>query len=294
MKLKQVVLLAIGLAPLALAAQPAPSTPIASTPLAAPAPAAMPEKGKLSYAIGMYFGNNITNSIKRGDLDIDKTTLLQALSDVVNDKPTQLTEKDVRDIFGQLRAAMQAKQKAKDDEAKAKSDAFLAQYAKGADVITLTNGIEYKVLTQGSGPTPKETDSVVVAYKGTLIDGTEFDHNDNFRTPIRGRVIPGWQKILPLMSVGSKWEVVIPSGLAYGPRGRPPMIPGFSALIFDMELKSIAPAAPPMASFSPTAPGSNPGGNTPVVSGQIIKVPSADELKKGAQIEVITNPATQH
>lgn len=274
-----------------------------------PAPP-MPEKSKLSYAIGMYFGNNITNSIKRGELEVDTTTVLEAITAVVNGKPTTMTETEMTSVMNQLKAAMQprlaaqreAQQKKLEQEAiesKAKGEAYLAEYAKAAGVKTMPDGLEYKVIKEGDGAMPKENDMVVVNYRGTLVDGTEFDRHDGFRTPLRGGIITGWQKILPMMKVGSKWQVAIPSALAYGPRGRPPKIPGNSALVFDMELVSItpgAPAAPPAASgaSAPKADAGTPG--APVVSGQIIKVPSADELKKGAKIEVInsgqTNAAT--
>ncbi len=299
MKLKQTAFLVIGLLPLGVIAQtnkPQTVSPPANPPGAVvvpskPPPAEMPEKGKLSYAIGMYFGSNITNSIKRGELNVDTNTVLEAIKDVIAGKPTRLSENESREVLNQLRAAMQAKQRAEAEETKAKGEAFLLQFARGAGVTTLTNGLEYKVIKEGDGAMPKENDTVTVGYRGTLSDGTEFDHNDNFTTPVKGRTIQGWQKILPLMKVGSKWQVAIPSALGYGPRGKPPTIPGNSVLIFDMELKSITPGAPtlppisaaPPAAYKPAAPAPT----TPVVSGEIIKVPSADELKKGAKIEVI-------
>lgn len=254
-----------------------------------PPSAEMPEKGKLSYAIGM----NIGNGLKHQELNVDVDTLATAIKDVLGGKPTRLSDKEAGEVLNQLRAAMQAKQKAEAEAAKAKGEAFLLQFARGAGVTTLTNGLEYKVIKEGDGAMPKENDTVTVAYRGTLSNGTEFDHNDDFKTPIRGRIIQGWQKILPLMKVGSKWQVAIPSALGYGPRGMPPKIPGNSVLLFDLELKSITAGPPPLPPIS-AAPPAPPkpaasASNTPVVSGQIIKVPSADELKKGAKIEVI-NP----
>jgi FKBP-type peptidyl-prolyl cis-trans isomerase len=241
----------------------------------------------------MYFGGNITNQLKRGGVTVDNDIVLKAITDVVQGKPTQLTDSEKLAVLNQLRAALQAKQREEAEEAKAKGDAYLAQFAKSPGVVTLTNGLEYKVIKDGTGPMPKDTDSVVMGYKGTLIDGTEFDQNDSFKTPVKGRTIQGWQKILPLMKEGSEWQVAIPANLGYGPRGMPPKIPGNSVLIFDMELKSITaggPMLPPMTqgAAKPTASTSS----TPVVSGEIIKVPSADELKKGAKIEVIKDGQT--
>lgn len=303
MKLKNAALLVIGLLPMAVIAQPAPtpSAPPARPPqmMGAPMgeapPAVMPEKGKLSYAIGMYFGNNITNQLKRGGVEVDTNIVLKALTDLVTGKPTEMTETEQRGVLTQLRQALQAKQRAEAEENKAKGDAYLAKFAKEPGVVTLTNGLEYKVIKDGTGPMPKETESVVMGYKGTLIDGTEFDHNESFSTPVKGRTIRGWQEILPLMKQGSEWQVVIPPNLAYGPRGNG-KIPGNSVLIFDMELKSITPAGPtlpPMNAGKPTASATPANGSsTPVVSGEIIKVPSAEELKKGAKIEVIKDGQT--
>jgi FKBP-type peptidyl-prolyl cis-trans isomerase len=304
MKLKQAVFLVMGLLPLGVIAQtnkPQTTVPPASPPGAAvapakPPPAEMPEKGKLSYAIGM----NIGNGLKHQEINVDVDTLATAIKDVLAGKPTRLSEAEYSAVLNQLTAARQAKLKAEAEEAKARGEAFLAQFARGAGVTNLSNGLEYKVIKEGDGAMPKENDTVTVGYRGTLSDGTEFDHNDNFTTPVKGRIIQGWQKILPLMKVGSKWQVAIPSTLGYGPRGMPPKIPGNSALLFDLELKSIKPgpptlppisAAPPAVS-KPAAPPAvskpaAPAQTTPVVSGEIIKVPSADELKKGAKIEVI-------
>jgi len=256
----------------------------------------MPPKDKLSYMLGMYFGNNITNSLTRGEIQVDTNAMLAAVADVVNGKPLKMTQKEYTDTFNQLRGALMAKRRADEEAAKAKSEAFMANFAKGPGVIVLSNGLEYKVIKDGTGPMPKETDSVTVAYRGSLPDGTEFDKNDSFPTPIRGRIIQGWQKILPLMKVGSKWTVAIPPNLGYGARGFPPKIPANSALLFDIELKSVTPGAPrlPPLSANQTAATrpNNPQSSSPVVSGEIIKVPSADELKHGAKIEVIKSGQT--
>src|SRR5271170_3786931 len=138
MKLKQTAFLIMGLLPLGVIAQPnnqptipaparmpnfvaAPSTPVSTE---------MPEIGKLSYSIGMYFARNITNSIKRGELTVDNATVIAAITDVLSGKPTRLSEKEVSDVFNQLKVAMQAKRMAKEQEEKAKSEAFLTQFAK--------------------------------------------------------------------------------------------------------------------------------------------------------------------
>lgn len=267
-------------------------------------PPVMPDKDKLSYAIGF----NIAGSIKRDELDIDVDTIATAMKEVLAGKPTRMDEKEVKEIMTQFQGAMRAKTAAdrekKAAEAKAKNEEFLAKNGKDPAVKTLPNGLQYKVLKEGTGEMPKPSDNVVVAYKGTLPDGTMFDSNTNFATPVTGRTIKGWSEILPLMKSGSKWEVVIPAELGYGTRGMPPKIPANSVLIFEMELISIAAPspAPAPAKPAPSAINAHPGtpppvppsaSSTPVVSGQIIKVPSAEELKNGAKIEVITNAPGQ-
>ena len=255
-------------------------------------PPKMPDKDTLSYAIGMYFGNNF----KRDQLDIDIDTMTTAIKDVMAGKPTRMTDAEVRTTMQQFQMAMRAKMQQQQKEAmekqgaaaKTEGAAFLAKNATADGVKQLPNGIQYKVLQDGTGDMPKTTDTVIVNYKGSLVNGTTFDQRNGFKTPVRGRTIQGWSEVLPLMKVGSKWEVAIPAALGYGPRGMPPKIPPESVLIFDMELVSIATptGAAPTAALSSSS-------STPVVSGQIIKVPSADGLKRGEKIEVITNAPGQ-
>jgi FKBP-type peptidyl-prolyl cis-trans isomerase FklB len=269
-------------------------------PSAPAAPPKMPDKDKLSYAIGV----NIATSIKRDKIDVDIDTIVTAMKDVLADHPTRMTQQEVGETITQFRGAMQAKMKADHDkevsENKTKGEKYLAENAKAPGFKSLPDGLQYKVLAEGAGPMPKSTDNVIVNYKGRLIDGTPFDQKERFPTPVTGRTIQGWSEVLPLMKQGSKWEVVIPSELGYGQRGRPPQIGPNSVLIFEMELVSIS--APPLGTPAPVpgpgspaahapnlAPPTPQAVNTPVVSGQIIKVPSRDELDKGAKIEVITN-----
>jgi FKBP-type peptidyl-prolyl cis-trans isomerase FklB len=260
-----------------------------------PAPQ-MPDKDTLSYFIGMSVGN----SIKKQELTVDTDTIANAIKDVLSGKPTRFSDAQFteiqRQLGGALRAKMmaqrqveQAKMEKEGAENKTKGEAFLAKNATEPGIKTLTNGLQYKVITDGTGAMPAAHDTVTVSYKGSLIDGTVFDQNDKFTTPVTGRTIKGWSEVLQQMKVGSKWQVFIPPDLGYGMRGSPPKIAPNAVLIFDMELLSDTPAAggpglPPTASVaSSTFPSPN------VVSGQIIKVPSAEELKKGAKIEVITN-----
>lgn len=252
----------------------------------------MPPKDKLSILLGMYFGNYISNSLKQGDLQVDTNSMMATMQDVLSGKPAKLNETEYNQLFSQLRSAIMARRAIKSEEDKAKNDAYLANFAQAPGVIKLPSGVEYQVTKEGTGTMPKENDTVTVAYRGTLTDGTEFDKNDDFSTAVKGRVIQGWQNILPLMKVGSKFHVVIPPSMGYGPRGYPPKIPANAVLVFDMEMKSIKPGLPTAPLPQPIKPGASlpptpPTPNSPVVSGEIIKVPSAEELKHGAKIEVI-------
>jgi len=271
-------------------------------------PAKMPDTETLSYYIGMSVGH----SIKKQDLSVNIETIAAAIRDVISNQPTRFNDAQFstisRELSGALRAKAAADRQAQQEkiekegaENKAKGDAFLAKNASEPGIKILTNGIQYKVIKEGDGATPGPHDNVTLKYKGTLIDGTMFDQNDKFPTMVTGRTIKGWSEVMQNMKVGSEWQVFIPPDQAYGLRSPTPKIPPNAVLIFDMELLSDTPPAPPSA--SPTAghpvsitPSATPGGppspssSTPVVSGQIIKVPSAEELKHGAKIEVITNP----
>ena len=170
---------------------------------------------------------------------------------------------------------MQEKRKLDSEKNKKEGDAFLAENAKKAGIVTLPSGLQYKVVTEGSGASPKGNDTVVTQYRGTLLDGTEFDSSFKRQQPATfelNKVIAGWIEALQKMKAGSKWQLFIPPNLAYGERGSGSLIGPNSTLIFEIELLSVQPAAQQT--------------NQPVTS-DIIKVPSAEELKAGAKIEVI-------
>jgi len=228
------------------------------------------DKEKVGYAVGV----NLGTTWKRQEIDLDFDQLLQGLKDANSGKPL-LNDQEVREVLNKFQQELMAKQQEKrrieGEKNKKEGDAFLAANKTKPDVITLTNGLQYKVITEGTGDIPKPTDNVTVAYRGTLIDGTEFDQSTNM-TRRANAFIAGWNEALSRMKVGSKWQLFIPPELAYGERGGPKIGPN-SALIFEMELLSFQPAAPP-------APA------TPLTS-DIIKVPSLEEMKKGAKIETI-------
>jgi FKBP-type peptidyl-prolyl cis-trans isomerase FklB len=206
-------------------------------------------KEKASYAIGM----NLGGGLHRQNVDVDSAALVQGLKDALAGGKTLLTDDEARAALMQLQKEMQEKMQAKaaaEGEAnKKEGEAFLAANKTKEGVVTLPSGLQYKILTPGSGPKPTPTDSVVCNYKGTLINGTEFDSSykrgEPATFPVTG-VIKGWTEALQLMPVGSKWQLFVPADLAYGPRGTPggPIGPN-ATLIFEVELISIKDKNPP-------------------------------------------------
>ena len=234
------------------------------------------EKDKASYAIGLNFGR----SWKQQDIELNYDELLRGLKDTQEGGKPLLTEQETREVLNkfqqELVAKRQEKQRVLGEKNKKEGEAFLAENKNKPGVITLTNGLQYKVITEGNGDIPKPEDTVTVNYRGTLIDGTEFDSSAKTGRPATFRVtgvIPGWTEALKRMKVGSKWQLFIPPELAYRERGGGPLIGPNATLLFDVELLSIQPPPPPAT-------------NAPLTS-DIIKVPSLEEMKKGAKIETI-------
>jgi FKBP-type peptidyl-prolyl cis-trans isomerase len=181
-------------------------------------------------------------------VDVDYKVLLQGFQDAVSGNKTLMTEDEARATLTQLqtklRAQMEEKQKAAADTNKKAGEAFLAANKSKEGVVTLPSGLQYKILSPGTGPKPLAADTVSCNYRGTLIDGTEFDSSAKAGKPISfqvGRVIKGWTEALQLMPVGSKWQLWIPADLAYGEQSPSPVIGPNSTLIFEVELVSIEP-----------------------------------------------------
>ncbi|MFH0735144.1 MAG: FKBP-type peptidyl-prolyl cis-trans isomerase [bacterium] len=205
-------------------------------------------KDTVSYAIGYDIGRNF----KTQSLEIEIEKLSKGISDGLADSAGTnglFTQDEIKQIFTTLQQQMMAKQQAKMDEAGKKNKdveaKFLAENSKKPGVITTASGLQYKVIKSGSGPSPKATEQVTVHYRGTLINGNEFDSSlktgQPVTFPVTG-VITGWTEALQLMKVGDKWELYIPSALAYGERGAGQMIEPGATLIFEVELLGIAPA----------------------------------------------------
>lgn len=241
------------------------------------------KKEKVSYSMGYNIGNAWKRQgIEAGDVNLEM--LMSGLSDVLSGKESTVGDQENRELLtgfqNELRTRREAQRKELGEKNKAEGEAFLAENKSKPDVQTLPNGLQYKVLTEGTGPKPTTNDSVTVHYRGTLIDGTEFDSSFKRGQPATFKVtgvIPGWTQALQLMPVGSKWQLFIPADLAYRERGSGQAIGPNATLIFEVELLSIQPQEPAKAMPSPQQP----------VTSDIIKVPSAEELKKGAKIEII-------
>jgi len=222
-------------------ANPAPaSAPHAqgTSPAAAHSPGPFKDlKETFSYA----FGLNIGNSLKRQSVDVDPGLLAQGLKDGLAGKPL-LTEEEVKAAFTEMQAQVRAKEQAMAGDNLKTGEAFLEANKAKPGVVALPSGLQYKILVAGNGPKPRAVDTVVCNYRGTLIDGTEFDSSYKRGEPATfpvGRVIKGWTEALQLMPVGSKWQLFVPAALAYGERSPSPEIPPNSTLIFEVELISI-------------------------------------------------------
>src|ERR1700722_5525687 len=268
MKRMGMAVLALGLMACGVKAQQAPAkapaTPPAKAPAATPGqsstaktPAAQApastfktQKEKRSYAIGMEMGKGV----KAQGIDVDATILVQGLNDAISGAKPQMSEEELRQVITALQQEIRQKQmqaqQAAATENKTKGDAFLAENGKKDGVVVLPDGLQYKILTAGQGKKPVETDTVLCNYKGTFLDGTEFDSSAQAGKPVPfevKNVIPGFREVLQLMPVGSKWQVYIPSSLAYGERGAGGVIGPNATLIFEIEVVSIeaTPSTPP-------------------------------------------------
>jgi FKBP-type peptidyl-prolyl cis-trans isomerase len=201
-------------------------------------------KDKASYAIGQ----NIGKAMKKDAVDIDSNILARGIKDAVTGAKPALTDQEEQEALQAFQIEMKAKMEAKAAAAgaanKQAGDSFQAENKTKPGVTTTATGLQYKVLTPGTGPKPSASDTVICQYRGTLIDGKEFDSSykrgQPAQFPVTG-VIKGWTEALEMMPVGSKWQLVLPPSLAYGDRGAGPDIGPNSTLVFEVELVGIAP-----------------------------------------------------
>jgi FKBP-type peptidyl-prolyl cis-trans isomerase FklB len=199
-------------------------------------------KGKESYSLGYQFGQ----SLKAQGVDIDLDIYAAGIRDSLGGKEPRMSQEEIRATVANLRqrvAAVQQKAlKEQADKNYKEGEDFLIDNARKEGVKSLPSGLQYKILRPGSGRAPKAADTVTVHYRGTLIDGTEFDSSIARGQPQTFKVdgvIPGWTEALQLMKEGDKWQIFIPANLAYGEKGAPPRIPPNSTLIFEVELISV-------------------------------------------------------
>ena len=200
------------------------------------------QKDKVSYIIGMDIGTNL----KKQSVEINPEILLRGIKDGLSGNKPLMTDQEMKDTIAAFQKEMQAKQeevnKKMGDKNKKEGETFLAENKKKEGVVSLASGLQYKVIKKGNGKKPKSNDTVTTHYRGTLINGTEFDssyrRNQSVSFPVNG-VIAGWTEALQLMEEGAKWQLFIPSALAYGEKGAGPQIGPHATLIFEVELISV-------------------------------------------------------
>jgi FKBP-type peptidyl-prolyl cis-trans isomerase FklB len=239
------------------------STTKAHTATAAKAPLTLStKKAKLSYALGMNIGASV-----KSQADLDPDILARGLKDAMTGAKPLLTMDEAKAVLTQAQNEMRQQQQAKTQQEgtanKKEGEAFLAANKAKDGVVTLPDGLQYKILKAGTGPKPTASDSVVCNYRGTLVNGTEFDSSYKRGQPVTfpvNGVIKGWQEALPLMPVGSKWQIFVPADLAYGDHAMSPQLGPNSTLIFEVELLSIKDKA------AANAPAANPAGSSPATS----------------------------
>jgi FKBP-type peptidyl-prolyl cis-trans isomerase FklB len=239
-------------------AAPAAKTPKAATTAKAPAKktgtatksaAAVPlktRKEKFSYALGMNIGTGYSQGLKKQSVEVDWNLLAQGMKDAAAGSKTRLTQEEAQAVLNEVQTEIKKQQQEKTQQAaaanKTEGEAFLAANKSKDGVVTLPSGLQYKILTAGTGPKPTASDSVKCNYRGTLINGTEFDSSYKRGQPATfavGQVIKAWTEALQLMPMGSKWQLFVPSSLAYGERGAGAEIGPNATLIFEVELLSI-------------------------------------------------------
>ena len=200
------------------------------------------QKEKASYGVGM----NVAKRFKSDLADLDIEAFMRGVRDVLTDQEPAVTEEELQIALQALRTEFESKATEAAAKMKTEGAAFLAENKTKPGVKTTASGLQYKVLKEGTGASPKATDQVQVHYSGKLIDGTEFDSSykrgEPITFPVTG-VIPGWVEALQMMKEGAKWQIFIPSDLAYGESGQGP-IPGNAPLIFEVELLDVVSGQP--------------------------------------------------
>ncbi len=200
------------------------------------------DNGRLSYTLGVQFGSQILEQLRRVGAPLNGEVLAQAISDLLTTGELKLTDEEMQAALTEFAEQQTRIQEELREMITASGEQFQAEFSAQPDVKSTESGLLYRVMVQGDGETPTEDSTVTVHYRGMLTDGTEFDSSYRRNEPtsfgVTG-VIPGWTEMLQLMNVGSKVEVVIPPGLAYGERGAGAAIPPGATLVFEIELLAV-------------------------------------------------------
>ena len=196
------------------------------------------DKEKLSYSLGIFFGQTVS----RQDMELDIPAFLQAVEDSLSGAETRLSGAEMQQILSDYQRQEQQQRAAQANRNRQDGARYLEENKQKAGFKTLPSGLQYKIIKAGAGPRPGAESLVLVHYRGSLIDGTEFDSSYARGEPVTlgvDQVIKGWQEALQMMPAGSSWQIVVPSDLAYGERGAGGVIGPDATLLFDIELLEI-------------------------------------------------------
>ena len=196
----------------------------------------------VSYTLGYQIGGQLAAQIREGEVDLDPDAFAQAIADVLAGRPPAMTSVQMEAALEMFQQQQNSRRNSAAETGQSRGEAFQVEYSQRQGVVATASGLQYRVIEMGEGRSPGPADTVVVHYVGQLIDGTEFDSSRGRGTPATfslGGIIPGWREALQLMHEGDIWEVVIPSGLAYGAQGAGASIGPNETLIFEIELISV-------------------------------------------------------
>jgi len=196
----------------------------------------------VSYTLGYQIGGQLAVQIREGEVDLDPEAFAQAIADVLAGRPPAMTSVQMEAALAMFQQQQNSRRNSAVETGQSRGEAFQVEYSQRQGVVATASGLQYRVIEMGEGRSPGPADTVVVHYVGQLIDGTEFDSSRGRGTPATfslGGIIPGWREALQLMREGDIWEVVIPSGLAYGAQGAGASIGPNETLIFEIELISV-------------------------------------------------------